>query len=164
VEDNVIARLKGKIFQKDQLLLQSRAELAMVMVEHFGEEAERVIRDSLNKGAREWAARAAGADIRAGRANDIQGLINWLWEPLREEGFEFTCEQRDEGYQLHVTRCPIAEIAKTFNLEKWGFLFHCRGDKAICDGYNPKITLRRTKTLMEGDDYCDHFYGYREDA
>jgi hypothetical protein len=30
------------------------------------------------------------------------------------------------------------------------------------EGYNPRIAFKRTKTLMEGDDYCDHFYGYRE--
>jgi predicted ArsR family transcriptional regulator len=162
VESSVIDRLKEKVFQKEQLLLQSRAGLAMVMVEHFGEEAEQVIRDFLDKGTREWAAGAAEADRQAGRANDIQGLIDFLWEPLREEGFEFTCEQRNQGYQMHVTKCPVAEIAHKFNLEKWGFIFYCCGDEAIAEGYNPKIAFKRTETLMAGDAYCDHFYGYRE--
>jgi hypothetical protein len=98
--------------------------------------------------------------MKAGQANDIQGLVNFLWEPLREEGFEFTYEQKGAGYQFTVTRCPVAEIAKAHQLEKWGYIFHCMGDEAICEGYNSRIAFKRTKTLMEGDDHCDHFYGY----
>ena len=164
MKDNEIERLKEKVFQKEQLLLLSRAGLATAVIEHFGEEAEQVIRDFIKKETRAWAAKAAEADMKAGQANDIQGLVNFLWEPLHEEGFEFTYEQNEAGYQFTVTRCPVAEIAKAYKLEQWGFIFHCMGDEAICEGYNPRITFKRTKTLMEGDDCCDHFYAYRETA
>jgi predicted ArsR family transcriptional regulator len=132
------------------------------VVDHFGEDAEQVIQDFLKKGTRTWAAKAAEADIKAGKTNDIQGLVDFLWEPLREEGFEFTYEQNEAGYQFTVTRCPVAEIAKTHKLEKWGFMFYCMGDEFICEGYNPRITFKRRKTLMEGDDHCDHFYAYHQ--
>jgi len=157
-----IEQLRELLAQKDQLLLMSRAGLAMALVDHFGEEAEEVIKTFLKEGARDWAAQAAEADKRAGRKNDIQGLMNFLWEPLRREGFEFTYRQDERGYQMKVTRCPVAEIAKALQLEKWGFIFHCGGDELICEGYNPEIAFKRTKTLMEGDDYCDHSYCYRE--
>ena len=31
----------------------------------------------------------------------------------------------------------------------------CCSDYAYCRGFNPKIKLTRTKTLMQGDDCCD---------
>jgi predicted ArsR family transcriptional regulator len=134
----------------------------MAVVEHFGEEPEEVIKRFQKKAARDWAADVAEADRRANKANDIQGLMDFLWKPLKQEGFEFTYEQNEQGYQLTVTRCPVAEIARTLKLEKWGFIFHCMGDESICEGYNSAIGMRRTKTLMEGDEYCNHFYYYKE--
>ncbi len=159
-----VEQLKERLFQKEQLLLASRAGLAAAMVDHFGEEAEEVIREFHKKGTLEWAVNGAQADIRANKKNDIQGLINFLWEPLRQEGFEFTHDWNESGCQMKVTRCPIAEIAKALKEEKWGFIFYCWSDEAICEGYNPEIRFRRTKTLMEGDEYCDHFYTYAAGA
>ncbi len=155
-------RLKELLFQKEQYLLVSRAGLAAALVAHFGEAAEHVIETFLKDGARAWAASGAQADLQANKRNDIQGLLNFLWEPLRQEGFEFTYIQDEQGCQLKVTRCPVAEIARAHKLEKWGFMFHCMGDEPICKGYNPGIAFRRTKTLMEGEEYCDHFYYYRK--
>ncbi|MCP4727110.1 MAG: L-2-amino-thiazoline-4-carboxylic acid hydrolase, partial [bacterium] len=34
----------------------------------------------------------------------------------------------------------------------------CCRDFAFQDGFNPKIELVRTKTIMEGDDICDFCY------
>lgn len=76
MNNNKVEQFKNLLFQKDQLLLESRAELAE-------------------------------ADRRTNNENDIQGLMNFLWEPLRQEGFEFTCDQNEQGYQLKVTRCPV---------------------------------------------------------
>ncbi len=160
MKPNEIEELKERLFQKEQLLLASRAGLASAMVDHFGEEAEEVIRNFHKKGTLDWAAGGAQADIRANKKNDIQGLRDFLWEPLRREGFEFTYTENELGCQMKVTRCPIAEIAKALKEEKWGFIFYCWSDEAICEGYNPEIRFRRTKTLMEGDEYCDHFYSY----
>jgi predicted ArsR family transcriptional regulator len=163
-DDDEVELLRELLLQKERALLASRAGLATAVVDHFGEEAEEVIKTFLREGARDWAAKAAEADRQANRRNDIQGLMNFLWEPLRREGFEFTYEQDEQGCQMKVTRCPVAEMAKALKLEKWGYIFHCMGDEPICEGYNPEMAFKRTKTLMEGADYCDHFYYYREQS
>jgi hypothetical protein len=61
---------------------------------------------------------------------------------------------------LKIEKHP--EIAKELQLEKWGFIFHCMSDESICEGYNLAIAFRRTKTLMDHNEYCDHFYYYRQ--
>jgi hypothetical protein len=162
MKNNETEKLKELLRQKERSTLVAKAGLAAAISDHFGDEAEEVIKRFLKDGVRDWAAGSAEENIRANIRNDIQGLMNFLWEPLRQEGFEFTYEHNELGCQLNVTRCPVAEIAKELQLEKWGFIFHCMGDESICEGYNPAIAFRRTKTLMDHDEYCDHFYYYRE--
>jgi len=33
--------------------------------------------------------------------------------------------------------------------------------RGFCEGLNPAIEFTRTKTLMQGDDCCDHAYALR---
>ena len=37
-----------------------------------------------------------------------------------------------------------------------GYASICHPDFAMTEGYNPKMKLLRTKTLMQGDDCCNH--------
>ena len=90
--------------------------------------------------------------------NTIEDLIRILWEPFRKQGAEFTVEEIDNGIQVYCTHCPIAAMYRKIKKEEYGFLFYCSEDPYIVEGFNPRITFRRTKTLMEGDDCCDHRY------
>ena len=93
-------------------------------------------------------------------SNTIEDLIRLLWEPLVEKGFKYTYEKTDKGYQMCLTHCPIAELAKELDAKDWLYALHCATDPFSTVGFNPKVEFRRTKTLMEGDDYCDHFYAF----
>ena len=64
--------------------------------------------------------------------------------------------------QMNVTRCIFAEIAQELGIEEWGFRLYCKDDPHMVEGYNPKMEFKRTKTLMEGDDCCDHWYRLKE--
>jgi len=39
-----------------------------------------------------------------------------------------------------------------------GSAFYCAYDYGFCSGLNPHIVFSRTKTLMSGDDCCNHNY------
>lgn len=90
--------------------------------------------------------------------NDIEGLKQTLWAWVAEAGFEFTSSETTEGTQFIVTRCPLAEMARAIDAAEWGYLCYCADDPHIVAGFNPQIEFRRTRTLMAGDDCCDHFY------
>ena len=49
-------------------------------------------------------------------------------------------------------------MAKEVGATDWGFEFFCKMDPPIIEGFNPNIQFRRTKTLMEGDECCNHYY------
>ena len=59
---------------------------------------------------------------------------------------------------MNITKCPLADLAKEVNAEDWGYILYCCDDPNIVEGFNPEMDLKRTKTLMQGDDCCDHFY------
>ena len=60
-----------------------------------------------------------------------------------------------EKLDFNVTRCQYAEFYKELGLPELGYLFHCNRDFAMVKGFNPKLTLKRSQTIMEGATHCD---------
>ena len=59
--------------------------------------------------------------------------------------------------QYSITRCLWAEIYRELGEPDLGWVF-CAGDEPAIEAFNPGIALERTKTLMRGDEECDHLY------
>jgi predicted hydrocarbon binding protein len=57
-----------------------------------------------------------------------------------------------------VSYCGYAEVYEKLGVKKLGCILSCVRDYYFLEGFNPKITLKRTKTIMEGDDYCNFRY------
>ncbi len=95
------------------------------------------------------AAGRAGGDTMA----DYAGVMEF-WaagDSLEEERLELT----DKTFRWNVTRCAYAEMYRELGLADLGFELSCSRDYAMLKGFNPKMRLDRTKTIMEGDDICD---------
>jgi len=67
-------------------------------------------------------------------------------------------EQTPTTYFFNVTRCPYYEKYKELGLEEFGVEFSCCRDEPFARGFNPHLRLERTKTIMEGSEYCDFRY------
>jgi predicted ArsR family transcriptional regulator len=147
--------------QRDQLQRAFTGRLVFLLrglQQRLGDPVVAAVDDTMSGAIRaEWARLAA-----QNGSNTIGDLIRLLWEPLRAQGFEYTQEQRADGVQMRCTRCPMADGAHEMNIADWMFRLDCGADEHIVAGFNPKIGFRRTKTLMQGDDCCDHFYYYKE--
>lgn len=64
--------------------------------------------------------------------------------------------QTDKELGLHVTKCLDAEVFKELGAVDLGYLIVCNPDHAYAKACNPRVKLRRSKTLMQGDPYCNH--------
>jgi predicted hydrocarbon binding protein len=64
-------------------------------------------------------------------------------------------ELSETKYDFNIKRCRYAEMYKELGLAELGFFLSCGRDFDMIKGFNPKMTLRRTKTIMEGHDICD---------
>ncbi len=95
--------------------------------------------------------------------NDIEELIQVVWEHFgKSGGFEYRIEEKEGGIQVYCTKCPLADMARTIGEPEWGYRFYCATDPIMVEAFNPNIGFRRTKTLMEGHEHCNHFYYYKD--
>ena len=71
-------------------------------------------------------------------------------------------EQTDTSFTFNVTRCRYAETYKAMGLGEIGALLSCNRDGAFCEGYDPKLKLERSQTIMGGASHCDFKYTYEK--
>ena len=71
-------------------------------------------------------------------------------------------EQTDKTFAFNVTRCRYAETYKAMGLGEIGHLLSCNRDGAFCEGYDPKLKLKRSQTIMQGASHCDFRYSYEK--
>lgn len=65
-------------------------------------------------------------------------------------------EDTEKIFEKKITECLFAKTFREANASDIGYATHCYGDFGFVEGFNPKIRLTRTKTLMQGHDCC-HF-------
>jgi len=93
--------------------------------------------------------------------NDLSTFSAYLKKPTRF--WEHTCtyeilEYKEKVVAVKYIECLWATIFREENASDIGYAALCHGDFAIAHAFNPKIKMTRTKTLMQGDDCCNHRY------
>jgi hypothetical protein len=71
-------------------------------------------------------------------------------------------EDEPDRFKFHVTECLWAKTFEELGAPEIGYLVCCQPDYATARVYHPKICMTRTKTLMQGDKYCDPTYVWKE--
>ena len=72
-------------------------------------------------------------------------------------------EETETNVNYNVTRCQYAEMYKEMGLAEIGHLLSCGRDGTFCKGYDPRISLIRTQTIMQGAPHCDFRYSLKDD-
>jgi hypothetical protein len=99
---------------------------------------------------------------------DLDAFLSWdtLDPPIEDAerrkrfGSRALTSQRIEhtptSYEIRITECLWAQTFRESSAVDLGFATICYGDEAMATGFDPRLKLTRTKTLMNGDDCC-HF-------
>jgi len=158
VEERVKEKEKETQERFEEVLLTQIGYMLKLMKDRFGEEAYDVIVEANRERVKEaWRIKAEEHGD-----NSIESLIKLLWEPLPKEEFNYTMEKTDTGVQMICTKCPGAEKALRLGVGEQNYYLFCKNDWFIAEGFNPNIGFTMTKTLMRGDDCCNHFYYYKD--
>ena len=72
-------------------------------------------------------------------------------------------ERTETTFAFNVTRCRYAEMYREMGLGEIGHLLSCQRDGTFCEGYDPKLKMTRTQTIMQGASHCDFRYTYEAD-
>lgn len=71
-------------------------------------------------------------------------------------------EQSDDVYRFDVKRCRYSEMYREMGLGDIGHLLSCQRDGTFCEGYDTRLKLTRTQTIMQGATHCDFSYRLEE--
>lgn len=122
------------------------------------ESGEEEFLQALRKVAFECAFKAGQEKARQLPSNDL-AAFKGAGEPRHFGKHVFTLETIEDSPQaleLRVAECLYAKTFREMGAAKIGYSLICHRDYGDCQGFNPKITMMRSKTLMQGDDYCNH--------
>ena len=120
------------------------------------DEARTILRRAIRRAAIEagieFASRAEGeADLESFKA------ILPLW--TKDDALTIEVIADAPGVlDFNVKRCRYAEAYRAMGLGDIGDILSCNRDGAFCEGYDPRIKLTRTQTIMGGASHCDFRY------
>lgn len=145
------------------ILTQRRIEAAFAkgvfeeMKAELGEAAaKRILTSAVVKLAKSTAAEMA-AQAPGGPTLDSFRAIQPRWtaeDALRTEVVKSTPTE----FHFNVVKCRYLEMYREMGLAELGAILSCNRDGAFCEGYDPKLKLERTQTLMGGASHCDFRY------
>lgn len=132
-----------------------------VMVRELGvEKARAIIREAVTADAiregQSYAAREPGGA-------DIQSFVRLqhLWE--KDDALEVDVLAADTTrFDYNVKRCGYAEMYHAMGIGDIGHLLSCNRDAKFIVGYDDRVELVRTSTIMEGSPCCDFRYRVKQ--
>jgi hypothetical protein len=134
------------------------ARIAGPLIKAFMEELDRdkaltVVKRVIEPLARESGNRLAG-QVGGNSMRDFAKGMKTYWESggaYEKEELELS----ETKYDFNIKRCRYAEMYKELGLAELGVVLSCGRDFEMIKGFNPRMILVRTKTIMEGHDICD---------
>lgn len=105
----------------------------------------------------EYAVVLGGNDKEAlAKQSDSWGSNDALaWDVVSED---------DHSICQNLTKCAYVQMYERIGMKELGYTLSCLRDEYFYKGFNPKMKMTRSKTLMNGDDCCDFgFYFPKED-
>ncbi|MBP7865442.1 MAG: L-2-amino-thiazoline-4-carboxylic acid hydrolase [Acidobacteria bacterium] len=144
LEEEILAMLKRE--------MRDRAGLFKALVKKYGPGVLESVRDYVESSTAE---RLRAADLPR---RDLDAILELIWKPSSGT-LDWEVEAKSPGeLRIRVTRCLYADEMRRRDAADIGFAFYCAFDDGFCRGFNPDLSFRRTKTLMAGDDCCNHTY------
>lgn len=149
------------------ILEQRRIEAEVIkpiyeeMVVTLGVEQARQILDTAIRKAAIAQGQSFAAEAEHGTSLDSFADIQKHWTASGALEIE-PVDRTPETLDFNVTRCRYSEMYKAMGLGEIGHLLSCNRDGTFCEGYDPRIKLERTQTLMGGASHCDFRYTFEE--
>ncbi len=147
------------IIERRRIEAELLREVYETIAERYGkEEAKQLISESVRRSSIALAAQFAA---QAEGGTSLQSFIDIQSNWTAENALEIEPVYRDDNrFDFNVTRCRYAEMYKAMGLGEIGGLLSCNRDGSFCEGYDPKLKMTRTQTIMEGASHCDFRYRY----
>ena len=164
-QDNKTAPANSATNGEIGILARRRIEAAIIapiyqgMVEEIGEERAQSILDKAITKAAIAAGKTFADKTEGGTSLKTFQELQVLW--TQDDALEIeVLTATEEQFDYNVLRCRYAESYREMGLGHIGHLLSCNRDGVFCLGYDPRIKLERSQTLMQGADHCNFRYTF----
>lgn len=152
-------KLDRKFSRKELSIMRKTPEVRFFkyLIEEHGEEK---VLEMIKKYTKKRMIDRGKSDAERNSSTSFKSYVSMFKRPGMLNSLTMdVVEDTDKVYEIKVTECLTHEVYKALKFDgKFGFACVCYGDYPWAEAYNPKIKLKRDKTLMEGDDCCNHRY------
>ena len=155
VEKAFLMKLRSKMLTSATLLVVA----VRAVQTKYGDEGVEAIHHAF----KEVAVEGSGKMAREAGAPTLQAFCSALEAGCAGSHEWLKLEDTDKRQAYCFTRCMWAEVFAELDALDIGFWL-CEGDAPTASAFNPAIGFQRTKTLMEGDDCCDHIFYLKNEA
>jgi phosphohistidine phosphatase SixA len=102
-------------------------------------------------------ARRQGAELASAvRGDSLEHFAASLADWQKDDAMQIeVLEQNSRRFAFNVQRCRYAEMYTALGVPELGTLLSCSRDLSLIQGFNPRMRLTRTQTIMEGASFCD---------
>jgi len=144
------------LLEKRIIEAEALAPVLKSFIREMGVEKVREIVTEINmEASRQYGRKLAHRLDSAAIAELVNEIKNWsAGDSLEEE----MLEQTENTFFFNATRCRFAEAYEKLGIKDLGVALSCCRDFGFIEGFNPKIKLVRTQTIMEGAPICDFRY------
>ena len=103
------------------------------------------------------AGKAMAEKLDSNTLKDMARLVREVWSKDDAMTVSFL-EETDRNLSFNVTRCGYAELYQKMGILEFGYCLSCSRDEPFIQGFNPRIRLLRTQTIMQRAPFCDFRY------
>ena len=118
------------------------------------EKARDLLGEVTRKAAFEAGQRLAGMKSARGGLLGFAELIEGVWQEGGALDIRWS-ERSGKCLSFEVVRCRYAEMYEELGVADLGDVLSCNRDGSLCSGYDPRIRMTRTETIMGGKPRCD---------
>lgn len=159
-EPDITPRPNLTLLERREIEAAIVGPLVRAFAKRFGDEPVRETLTEVIRGLARERGESLACELGANDLESFAGTIaNWTAGGALELN---VIESGPERLSFDVQRCRYAEMYRRLGLQDLGATLSCLRDFEMAAGFNQKITLERTQTLMEGATHCD--FRFRKDV
>jgi len=96
---------------------------------------------------------------------DLEGFAKVLPRWQANDALDVTLHEKTAGaLDFDVTRCAFADMYRELGLAELGPILSCHRDGNFSKGFNSKIEMSRTQTIMQGASHCDFRFRLKDES
>jgi hypothetical protein len=141
--------------------LTEQLEILKKLRERFGEEVIEIASSARLAVHKKWMRKLSKR--KSGRPSEIFKHSAFSVTSAEDNLLRYeVLEDSDERFAVKITKCKYADFYIEKGEPEIGYAMHCTLDFGETEAFSSDFILKRTKTLMQGDNYCNHCYEFKK--